>query len=124
MRDNAAMVRVQFDELKRTLESALEALGVTGERAKLSARMIAETDADGVSTHGVARFPRFAEMVRLGRIEPAAKPVCAMALGGFERWNGNRGPGNLAAHAAMTRAMELAQAHGIGGVALGETTHW
>lgn len=118
------MKRVVFDELRQTLEQALLRLGLAPERAALSARLIAETDRDGVRTHGIARFPRFAEMVRLGHIDPAATPVLTTDFGALERWDGRLGPGNLAAHAAMQRAMHLAKEHGLGGVALANTTHW
>jgi 3-dehydro-L-gulonate 2-dehydrogenase len=117
-------MRIPFNHLRETLERVLNRLGITGERAALSARLIAETDLDGISTHGIARFPRFVEMVRLGRIDPTATPQATSSLGAIERWNGNLGPGNLAAHAAMARAVQLAQRHGLGGVALANTTHW
>jgi len=117
-------MRIPFDQLRETLERALHRLGIAGERAALSARLIAETDLDGISTHGNARFPRFAEMIRLGHIDATATPQPIASFGALERWNGNLGPGNLAAHAAMTRATELASQHGLGGVALTGTTHW
>ena len=118
------MERIPFEQLRETVRLALERLGVVGERAELSSRLIAETDLDGISTHGIARFQRFAEMVRLGSIDAAATPEVVANLGAIERWHGRLGPGNLNAHAAMARAMELAKLHGIGGVALGGTTHW
>jgi 3-dehydro-L-gulonate 2-dehydrogenase len=117
-------MRIPFDQLRDTLERALHQLGISGERATLSARLIAETDLDGIATHGIARVPRFAEMIRVGSIDPTATPQTTSSLGAIERWDGRLGPGNLAAHAAMTRAMELAEQHGIGGVALANTTHW
>ncbi len=117
------MLRVPFDELRTRVESVLLALGLD-DRAALAARLIAETDRDGVRTHGVARLPRLAEMIRLGRIDPRARPECVASFGALERWTAHRGPGNLAAHAAMMRATELARTHGIGAVALADTTHW
>jgi 3-dehydro-L-gulonate 2-dehydrogenase len=120
---NVCMVRVSFDELHAHVERALLALGL-GQRSGLAAQLVAETDRDGVRTHGIARVPRFAEMVRLGRIDPHAEPERVASFGALERWTGHRGPGNLAAHAAMTRAMELAREHGLGAVALADTTHW
>jgi 3-dehydro-L-gulonate 2-dehydrogenase len=117
------MIRVPFEELRANIERVLQALGL-GERAALAAQLIAETDRDGVRTHGIARVPRFAEMVRLGRIDPRAEPERVASFGAMERWRGNRGPGNLAARAAMSRAMELARVHGLGAVALADTTHW
>ena len=120
---NGFMVRVPFEELRARIETLLLSLGL-GQRSGLAAQLIAETDRDGIRTHGIARLPRFAEMVRLARIDPRAEPEAVASFGALERWNGHRGPGNLAAHAAMNRAMELARANGLGGVALANTTHW
>lgn len=117
------MLLVPFDELRERVESVLFCLGL-GERAALAAQLIAETDRDGVRTHGIARVPRMAEMIRAGRIDPDARAECVTSFGALERWTGHRGPGNLAAHAAMSRAMALAHEHGVGAVALADTTHW
>jgi 3-dehydro-L-gulonate 2-dehydrogenase len=118
------MRRVPFADLQHRIEQALRHLGMSPERAALSARLTAETDRDGVRTHGVARLPRFAQIIRLGRIDVNATPECLLAFGGLERWTAHRGPGNLAAHACMARAIQLATQHGIGAVALAETSHW
>ncbi|HEX4154493.1 MAG TPA: 3-dehydro-L-gulonate 2-dehydrogenase [Acidobacteriaceae bacterium] len=118
------MMRVPFDELCGHIERVLLSLALTPPRASLAARLIAETDRDGVRTHGIARLPRLAEMIRLGRIDPLAEPELVGNVGALERWIGHRGPGNLAAHAAMNRAMKLAGEHGLGAVALADTTHW
>lgn len=118
------MDRIDFNQLRDTLERALRQLGIPAERAALSARLIAETDLDGITTHGISRFPRFAEMIRLGTVDPAGKPQTITSFGALERWDGRLGPGNLAAHAAMARAMVLAKQHGLGGVALANTNHW
>lgn len=118
------MIRLPFDDLCERIARLLAGLGLTPARASLAARLIAETDRDGVRTHGVARLPRLAEMLRLGRIDPLAEPERIASFGAIERWRGHRGPGNLAAHAAMQRAIDLARAHGIGAVALADTTHW
>lgn len=118
------MALIVFEELFGRVEAVLLELGLAPERAALGARLIAETDRDGVRTHGIARLPRFAAMVRAGTIDVAAEPVRVTAAGALERWSGRMGPGNLAAHAMTARAMELAAEYGIGAVALGETTHW
>lgn len=97
---------------------------MTVEQAALGARLTAETDRDGVRTHGIARLPRFAEMVQRGAINVAAAPECVASFGAMERWRGHRGPGNVAAYRAMARAIELAKQNGIGAVALADTSHW
>jgi 3-dehydro-L-gulonate 2-dehydrogenase len=116
--------RVPFEQLLRSVENVLLGLGMPLERAGLAARLTAQTDRDGVQTHGIARLPRFVEMVRLGRIDVRAEPVCQVRFGGLERWSARQGAGNLAAWASMARAMELADEHGVGMVALAQTSHW
>ncbi len=118
------MIRIPFDELEGRVAEVLRELGLAPERARRGAQLIAETDRDGVRTHGIARLPRFAEMVRLGRIDPVAEPERVAGMGALERWTGHRGPGNLAAQAMTARAVALASEHGVGAVALGDTTHW
>jgi 3-dehydro-L-gulonate 2-dehydrogenase len=118
------MRRVSFVELQERIERVLVELGVAPERAVLGARLTAETDRDGVKTHGVARLPRFAQWVRDGVVDPLAEPQRVAGFGAIERWRGRRGPGNLAAYAAMQRAMELAKENGLGCVALADTSHW
>ena len=118
------MPRIPFADLQARIDAILQHAGMAPERATLCARLIAETDRDGVLTHGVARLPRLLEQVRLGAIDLHAQPERIAAHGCIERWTGHRGPGNLAAYAAMERACELAQTHGLGCVALRDSTHW
>lgn len=118
------MLRISFDELASTLAGILTRLSFTPERAALSARLFAETTRDGVYSHGVERFPRFLAMIRNGTVDIHATPVLTQAAGAIERWNGQRGPGNLNAWASMARAIELSREHGMGCVALANTNHW
>lgn len=122
------MLRVPFEDLNAALHRAMLSLGLSEPRAALCARLFAETTRDGVYSHGLNRFPRFAAMVANGSIDVHAQPelVSAPASGSLaiERWNGHRGPGNLNAHFAMQRAIDLARLHGIALVALANTNHW
>jgi len=102
----------------------MQQLGLKQDRAAHCAQLFAETTRDGVYTHGLNRFPRFAAMVRNGSIDVNAEPERVASFGGIERWNGHRGLGNLNAYAAMQRAIALARQHGLGAVALANTNHW
>src|SRR3974390_2009562 len=103
------MVRVPFLELQQALAAALRKLAFHPPRALLCARLFAETTRDGVYTHGLNRFPRFARMIRAGRIDIDARPEFVRGFGCMERWDGHCGPGNLNAHQAMDRALSLAR---------------
>jgi 3-dehydro-L-gulonate 2-dehydrogenase len=118
------MNRIPFDEVRKTLAGVLLRLGFSVVRARSCARLFAETTCDGVYTHGINRFPRFVAMVRNGSIDAAAKPSRLAAFGALERWDGQKGAGNLNAQTCMKRAMTLSQEHGVGWVSLGNTNHW
>src|SRR5215210_2871893 len=117
-------MRVSFDELHQTLRRALLKVGFEQGRAELCARLFAETDRDGVYTHGLNRFPRFLEMTGKGLVDVSASPVCVESHGALERWDGRSGAGNLNAHGSLERALELSRQHGLGCVALRNTNHW
>lgn len=102
----------------------MQRLGLAGDRAANCARLFAETTRDGVYTHGLNRFPRFAESVANGSVDINAEPAAIGGMGAIERWDGRRGVGNLNASMCMQRAIDLARLHGMGGVALGNTNHW
>jgi len=118
------MLRIPYPDLYASLKRALQHLGFAEDRAALGARLFAETTRDGVYTHGLNRFPRFATMVRNGSIDVRATPARTTAFGSIERWDGHRGPGNLNAYAATERAIALARQNGIAAVALANTNHW
>jgi 3-dehydro-L-gulonate 2-dehydrogenase len=118
------MERIPFETVQGRLAEVLRVLGFSAERAALSAKLFAEATRDGVYSHGVNRFSRLVAMVRNGSVDVAAEPGVVSHAGALERWDGQRGPGNLNAHAAMTRALELAREHGIGCVAMSNTNHW
>jgi 3-dehydro-L-gulonate 2-dehydrogenase len=118
------MHRLPFDEVHSYLTAALINFGITEARASLSARLFAEATRDGVYSHGVNRFPRFLATIRNGNVDPAAEPRVVTHFGAMERWDGQRGPGNLNAYAAMDRALALSHNHGIACVTLGNTNHW
>jgi 3-dehydro-L-gulonate 2-dehydrogenase len=118
------MHRIPFDEVESQLTRVLRGLGFGEERAGWCARLFTETTCDGVYSHGVNRFARLVAMVRNGSVDPAAEPRVVARFGAMERWDGQRGPGNLNAWAAMERAIALSCEHGIGCVAMGNTNHW
>jgi 3-dehydro-L-gulonate 2-dehydrogenase len=118
------MLRIPFEEVEERLAGVLRGLGFGETRAQLCARLFAETTRDGVYSHGVNRFARFVTMVRNGSVDPIAEPRVVARFGALERWDGQRGPGNLNAWAAMEKAVALSREHGIGCVAMANTNHW
>ena len=117
-------MRVPFADLRDTLRDIQVKHGMSPARAELSARLFAEASADGFPSHGLNRFRPFIASIERGLVVVNATPTCASENGALERWDGQRGPGNLNAHRCMARAIELAHNHGVGVVALANTNHW
>lgn len=118
------MLRVSYAELFETLSRVLLKLGFEPKRARLCAQLFADTDRDGVYTHGLNRFPRFLSMIESGLIDIPAEPKLLISSASLERWDGKIGPGNLNAYHCMGRAIALSREHGMGCVALANTNHW
>ncbi|RKN86422.1 3-dehydro-L-gulonate 2-dehydrogenase [Paenibacillus ginsengarvi] len=117
-------MRIPFETMFELFRSVLVKNGFRADRAELCARLFTETSRDGVYSHGLNRFPTFIDYIRKGYVRVEAEPELAESMGVLERWDGHSGPGNLNAHASMTRAIELAKQHGVGCVAIRNTNHW
>jgi 3-dehydro-L-gulonate 2-dehydrogenase len=117
-------MRVTYQELYDALLRALLTTRLEAGRARLCARLIADTTRDGVYSHGLSMFPRLMKMIASGSVDVTAQPVCVQRRGALERWDGGGGIGPLNAYACMAAAIELSRTHGIGCTALANTNHW
>jgi 3-dehydro-L-gulonate 2-dehydrogenase len=121
---SALTIRVSVDEMQSVFEETLRTCGYAESQAQRCASVFVQNSLEGVYTHGVNRFGRFVRNTRDGLIVPQAVPTLKTGHQGFEQWDGNRGPGPLNAYFCTDRAMTLADANGIGCVALGNSNHW
>jgi len=117
-------MRIPFEELKAEFKRILSGLNFSEIRADQCAQIFAENSRDGVYTHGLNRFPTFVEHIKSGMVKPGAELSKEGGMGAIEQWNGNLAPGIINALFCMDRAMELANEHGIGCVAIKNTNHW
>lgn len=117
-------MKIDYATLHALFLDKLTTEGFEVEQARLLATIFTDNTRDGIVSHGINRFPRFISQIRDRIVDIEAEPVLISANGAMERWEGNHGPGPLNARFAMLRAMELADGHGLGMVALRNTTHW
>ncbi len=122
--NNSLYTTVEVSVLKTVFKDILLRLGLTLSQAEQCAEVFAANSIDGVYTHGVNRFPKFVEYIRKGLIDVNATPTFSGGFGAIEQWNGNLGIGVLNAMNATTRSMALADANGLGCVAMANTNHW
>jgi 3-dehydro-L-gulonate 2-dehydrogenase len=118
------MVLVQGELMRSEFRRILIRNGFTEEKADICAGIFMMNTLDGISSHGVNRFPRFVEYITKGIVNPDAEPSLTSSSGAVEHWDGNLGPGPLNALKSTQRATELASLHGIGMVTLRNTNHW
>ena len=117
-------MRIPYDEMVKEFVRVLNKYGIEGEDAEISARLFADASRDGVHTHGLQRFPKFINSIKNGAVDVSKRAVFKERIGMIERWDGQRGPGNLNAYIAMNRAIALSKENGAGIVALRNTNHW
>lgn len=117
-------MRVPFETVKQTIKAAMLKAGLSAEQAETCATVHAESSRDGVYSHGLNRVPRFVDYVKKGWVNKDGAPTLAKARGCAENYDGNLGIGILNAKFCMGRAVALAKEHGVGMVALRNTTHW
>lgn len=118
------MIRVPYEEMISQFERVLRSRGMGDAETTLCARLLADTSLEGVYTHGAHRFPNLISLIDRKVVDVHKKATLSASFGPLERWDGNGGVGNLNAHAAMSRAIELAKAQTVGIVALKNTNHW
>lgn len=118
------MILIPPDQMKSEFFRILKSLGFTDLKAEKCAEIFTLNSIEGVYSHGVNRFPRFAKNIREGFVKPDAEPSLVHKSGSLEQWNGNLGPGPLNAVFATDRVTALADENGIGLLAMANTNHW
>ena len=117
-------IRIAETKMQQKMTDILVREGFSGEKATACAGIFTQNSLEGVYSHGVNRFSRFVQYLRKGYIVPDAEPELVHASGAIEQWTGNHGPGPLNAQQCTQRAMQIADEHGMGCVALAHTNHW
>lgn len=121
---NQQSLRIPYAVLKAEFKRVLLSLDFTNDNADACAGIFADNSRDGVASHGLNRFGVFIEYLKEGLITPNAEPSLISSFGAIEQWDGNFATGMLNARFSMDRAIALAQANGIGCVAIKNTNHW
>ncbi|MEU4241700.1 Ldh family oxidoreductase [Actinoplanes sp. NPDC026619] len=77
----------------------------------------------GVDSHGVARVPRYLELLDSGEANPAPSMTFAGSAAGVTVLDADRAPGPVALTAAAAEAISRARTGGIGAVGVRRTVH-
>ncbi len=117
-------MRISFEEMKAEIKRVMLKAGLPEDKAEICAQTHTETSRDGVYSHGLNRVSRFYNYCKTGLVDPNGEIELVKKAGLMENYDGNLGVGITNAKFCSKRATELADEHGIGIVALRNTTHW
>ncbi|MBI5499659.1 MAG: Ldh family oxidoreductase [Deltaproteobacteria bacterium] len=116
--------RVKYDELTEFTTKVLEGMGYPRENAELTAWVLVEADARGISSHGVGRLDFYEKNIKGGFAVPTAKPTIVRETGVGALIDGNHAVGSVVAKFAMEKCIEKAEKVGAGFATVRNSNHF
>ncbi len=107
-------MRVSPDRLREITVEIVNGLGASHEEAVLVAESLVRADMRGTDTHGVAYLKMLADRVDMRMINLPTPVKVIEEEGATALIDGGNGLGQVAAHRAMTMAIEKAKRYGVG----------
>jgi LDH2 family malate/lactate/ureidoglycolate dehydrogenase len=102
----------------------LRKVGLSEEDARIMADILVATDLRGIDSHGVGHLMMYVRALQAGRTNPSPKPIFFSQAPATAILDGDRGPGFIVAHRAMTEAINRADETGAGFVSVRNSTHF
>ena len=100
-------------------------LGVSEEHAKLAAEVVLQSDATGVSTHGLARMPMYVRRILKNKaVNPTPNIRQVNDSENLIVLDGDNGPGNVVGAVASNILIDAAKKYGMAAVAIRNSNHY
>jgi LDH2 family malate/lactate/ureidoglycolate dehydrogenase len=116
---------VDFAFLETFMGDALVAAGVPKDDARIIGEVLLESDRRGIDSHGIGRLkPIYIDRIRDGILDPITTLEVIRERKTTAVLDGHNGMGHVVSKRAMEMAIEKAQAHGMGMVAVRNSTHY
>jgi ureidoglycolate dehydrogenase (NAD+) len=116
--------RIRVNDLHAFCVEAMLSCGMRQEDARVTADVLVTTDSWGVHTHGTKHLGTYLARARAGGIDPRAVPQVASEGPGWAMIDARKSMAMVAAHRAMSVAIEKARACGIGYAGVKQSTHF
>jgi len=117
-------VRVPVNTLVPFMEDACVAMGAPREDARIIADVLITSDLWGVGSHGVAHLKMYHERMKAGLQLPATHLTVVKDTPTTAVMDGGNGMGMVIAYHAMQMAIDKARHHGLGAVAVCNSSHY
>ena len=119
-----AYVTWSYETLDRFCEDAFEAFGFSREDSARISDVLLTADLYGIESHGMQRMVRYHKGIEKGQIHLDAKPEVVFETPMSAVIDGHSGMGQLISVFAMNKAIEKAEASGVGIVSVRESNHY
>ncbi len=116
---------IDFDILENFMIDVLKQLGVPENDAKIVADILIKSDKLGIDSHGIGRFkPIYIDRIDAGILNTETKIDIIRDNKATAVIDGNNGMGMVISKKAMQMAIDKAKEHGMGMVAVRNSTHY
>jgi len=115
---------VEPSHLRAFTRKVLVAAGADGGDAERLSRILLWADSVGLTEYGVQRLSILCQRLEKRLIRSPLRPVWSELSGAIAHLDAADGFGHLAAELAAKKAVELAETHGIGAVAVSNSNHF
>jgi len=116
---------VDFAFLEAFMRDALVAAGVPAEDARVIGEVLIESDRRGIDSHGIGRLkPIYIDRIRDGILNPMTTIEVIRERKTTAVVDGHNGMGHVVSKRAMEMAIDKAKDHGMGMVAVRNSTHY
>ncbi len=116
---------VDFDTLENFMRDALTGMGIPEKDADIITEVLITSDKRGIDSHGIGRLkPIYIDRIDAGIMNPVTKIDVVRDRKTTAVLDGNNGMGHVVSKTAMQMAIDKAKAHGMGMVAVRNSTHY
>jgi len=116
---------MDFKVLEDFMKQVLKKSGIPSQDADVISEVLIESDKRGIDSHGIGRLkPIYIDRLDAGIVEPLTKVDIIKETTTTAVLDGNNGMGHVVSKQAMQMAIDKAKEHGMGMVAVRNSTHY
>lgn len=116
---------MEFETLERFMKDALVCFGVPESDAEIVTDVLIMSDKRGIDSHGIGRLkPIYLDRIDWGILNPITKIDTVKETETTAVLDGNNGMGHVVSKTAVQLAIDKAKQHGMGMVAVRNSTHY
>ena len=124
MSENTEITHIPVEVIKNLMMDVFQGLGVPEADARICTDVLIAADLRGIESHGVARLKYYYDRIQRGQHQVRTETEIVKETETTALMDGHHGMGHVIAHQAMEMAIRKAETHGLGAVAVRNSTHY